>query len=119
MILASRAPYIFASHYSDQNYYVESNSGTILSNSTSGNTNQQIIIATMNGSTREIETNNTSIASTFSTNVRSLSFGLVFGLSDFGNGSTGYIQEFGLYTSDKSADKATIRNIANTYYGAF
>jgi hypothetical protein len=119
MILASRAPYIFASHYSDQYYYLDSNGGTILSNSTSGNTNQQIIIATMNGSTREIETNNTSIASTFSTNVRSLSFGLVFGLADFGNGSTGYIQEFGLYTSDKSADKATIRNTANTYYGAF
>ena len=118
LILASRSPYITASHYSDQKYYVDSNSGTITSNSTHGTTNQQIIIATMNGSTREVESNGSTVATTFSTNSRSLSFGLVFGLNDFGNGSTGHIQEFLFWASDKSSEKTAIRNTANAYYSA-
>lgn len=120
MILSGRTGgYITISHYSNEFYYLESNAGTVQSNNTVSNTTQQIIIGVMNGATRFLESNTNTIPSTFSANPRSLNFEFFGGLKDFGNGSTGYLQEFIIWKADKSSELIKIRNAANNYYNAY
>lgn len=123
MVVAGRGPngYRSITHYEDNYYYMQSQSGEFKSNTTYNNYNQQIIIGTMNGSgsNRILESNNSSIAGTFTSGVVATNFNLVFGLSDFGNGSKAHIQEFLFWASDKSASNSDIRNTANAYYSAF
>lgn len=103
--------------YKDGNTYVKSQSGYL--SVASNPTTQSIWLTTMAGTTRQLRRNGAALSTSFTSTTSSNNFTDFGQIEAGGEASRAYIQEWLIWSSDKSGSNSSIELTANQYYGIF